>query len=132
MRYLTLIAVLCVACGDGESDGSRSDDWGSTAATPQAAVEAFIDAAASKDVKALGKLFSSKCEREFKKIVDGSVSDKDMEGLAKMFKDATITATKVMVNEDTATVDVKLPNHERGNETLNLVKENGTWRIIGF
>ena len=127
MRYLALVAILFVGCGD-----SDSDNWGSTASTPDRAVKAFIAGAVKKDVKALGKMFSSNCEREFKKIVDGSVSDKDMDGLAKMFKGATITGATTKVAAGTASVEVKLPGHPRGKETLNLVKEGDAWKIVGF
>ena len=134
MRKLAWIAVLFAACGGDDKPAAGGDPNGGAKTTgsggPRAAVEAFFAAAAAKDKDALGKLFSSDCEKEFKKIVDGTVSAYGLTSLQKMFENASINDTRV--EGDTAAVDVKLPEFPRGKETLNLVKEGGVWRVQGF
>ena len=142
MRILPLlltIPFLLIATGCGSEDSSSNTDAGNNDGggasslsfeTPTQAAESFCSAAQKKDLEALSQCFSSSCEGEFKTLVDKSASSKSLDELSEMFKEATVKSEKIQ--ENSARVEVSLPNHRRKKETLNLVKEDGAWKISGF
>jgi hypothetical protein len=123
MRTLVLLsaAILAVGCGGGDAGSFGS---------PEDAVKSFISAANAKDAEALSKCFSSTCQGEFKKLLNKTASAEDLAELAEMFKGASVGEAKTEGNS--SKVEVKLPEHPRGSEKLDVVKEGDAWKIQGF
>jgi hypothetical protein len=101
-------------------------------AGPEEAVLAFIDAAASKDVDALGQCFSTRSEKEFQAILEGKVSADDLGQIADMFTGASIVKSTMGPEGVTAVVKVKLEWEGREFEEIKVHAEGGAWKITGF
>ncbi len=101
-------------------------------AGPEGVVLAFIDAASSKDVDALGQCFSSRSEKEFQAIMEGKVSADDLAQIADMFTGASIVKTTMGPEGATAVVKVKLEWEGREFEEIKVHAEDGAWKITGF
>jgi hypothetical protein len=130
MRIIACVCVLLVAVSCEQ--GSKGDAGGDFA-TPAAAVQTFFKAAASGDRDLLSRCFSSKCEGEFKKVIDKTVRDSELEDLKKMFAGAKITKTDNKSGDpNRVTVHVSLTLKDRPKESLFMVKEAGGWKIRGF
>lgn len=124
LRLALILFVFTFGCG-GEFKAN-----GSGFSTPDAAVTTFFEAAETKDVEVLSVCFSKNSDGEFRSLVEKTTSDEMLDELRDMFQGATITSTDASDQE--AVVEVALPNFDRGEETLNLVKEGDAWRIRGF
>jgi len=101
-------------------------------AGPEGVVLAFIDAASSKDVDALGECFSSRSDKEFQAILEGKVTSDDLTQIADMFTGASIVKTTMGPEGATAVVKVKLEWEGREFEEIKVHAEGGAWKITGF
>ncbi len=130
--------LFAVGCDSPEPAGDASDQGGQDGAapvevaldTPAAAAETFIRAAENEDADGLARCLAEDAEGEFRPLAEGSASAEMLGELADMFEGASVEDTET--SDGTASVEVKLPNHPRGRETLNLVKEGESWRVRGF
>jgi hypothetical protein len=126
-RAAALLAVLAVAaplaaCGR-ESEEERV----------RATLRSFADATARKDYQALcDELFSRKLVEEVRRTVACELALKNSDlGAAKQPK---LEVTRVRVDGERATADVKTSaaNQPPSQDTVELVKEDGGWRIISL
>lgn len=101
-------------------------------AGPEAVVLALIDAAASKDVDALGECFSSRSDPEFQAIMEGEVTPDDLSQIADMFTGASIVKTTMGPEGVTAVVKVKLEWEGREFEEIKVHAEGSAWKVTGF
>lgn len=118
MRKLcvALAAVFCwmsVSCGSGTE-------------TPKGTVQAFIDASKAGD-EAVAMEFVEKSDREFiKKMQEENTARQDFGPP----KDATFVLGEEKIDGDKATVEVATrKDGEEEKNTLNLVRQDGVWKI---
>lgn len=126
---ITLSVVLLVASVSFSSD-KEAKQGGASLSTPEAAVLVFIRAAVQRDADTLSRCFSQRAAGEFRPLLNKNATPEMLGELAQMFSNATVTNVDVM--GDRAQVQVRLPNHPRGSETLSLEREGGQWRIVDF
>lgn len=131
----TLILATLVGCGDSsEPEKSTSQPAGGAAvdlSTPESAVKTFFAAAKDKNVDALAQCFSPNCEGEFRPFVEKAAPTALLGELAEMFSGASVTGVDAGDDPDRATVHVALTG-PREKESLEMVREDGKWRIVGF
>ncbi len=105
------------------SCGEKSDyDF----STPEASIKSLIKASAKKDKDALSLCFSKE-SKEFKEIVDKTISDGDLEELKQLFANATIKG--VEEKDNLALVSIKLSSRD---EEIQMKKENNNWVVFDF
>ena len=125
-RQLTVLvlaaAVLAAGCGrESEEDRVRST------------LQSFADATARKDYQALcDRLFSEKLVEEVRRTVPCEIALKQSD-LATA-KNPKLEVTRVRVDGKRATADVKTSaaNQKPSQDTVELVQEDGDWRIISL
>ena len=116
------LAVLASGCGrESEEDRVRST------------LESFADATARKDYQALcDDLFSQKLVEEVRRTVPCEIALKDSSlGDAEKPK---LEVQRVRVEEERATADVRssAANQPPSQDTVELIREDGQWRIISL
>lgn len=99
--------------------------------TAEAAARTFIMAAGAENLDILCQCFSKDCEGEFKAIQTKTVKGESLHELGQMFTGATVTGARAGDAPDRMVVDVKLES-DRKKESLNMVKEGETWKVVGF
>ncbi|MFK7742198.1 MAG: hypothetical protein AB8H80_17925 [Planctomycetota bacterium] len=119
------LASLCLltGCGDAAVSGSY--------ATPEDTIRTFFAAAKAKDKDLLSSCFS-KSRDEFKEIIDKTMSDEKLQQASEMFGTGSIVKTEKGASENQVAVEVKLPGHPRGEESMTMIKEGDVWRILDF
>lgn len=95
--------------------------------SPAAAVEGLIAACAKGDQAAVGACFSAQAPGEFQALRQGKVPAKDFQQLCQLFAGAKVG--EVSLKGDRARVAVQLSSRA---ETLTLIKERGSWRVLDF
>ena len=144
MRHApALVIVLLASCGPPPADTTPAKKPGGlpsglelgrdpALAGPEEAVLAFIDAAASKDVDALGECFSTRSDKEFQAIIEGKVTADDLSQIADMFSGASVVKSTMGPEGVTAVVKVKLEWEGREFEEIKVHAEGSAWKITGF
>ncbi len=100
--------------------------------TAEAAAKTFIAAAGAENLDILSQCFSKSCEGEFKMIQNKTAKGESLHELGQMFTGATVTGTRAGDGPNSMIVDVKLVGGSRNKESLNMVKEGETWKVVGF
>ena len=93
------------------------------------AVEKFFEASAAMDEDGLAASFAYTERGEFEEVRQKTLEQKDLEEIRDTFRDGSITAVYIEDDGEMATVEVKLPNLDRGFETLTMIIEDGNWKI---
>jgi hypothetical protein len=91
--------------------------------TPAKAVESLIAACARGDKAAVGACFHPEAAGEFRSLLDGSVSEKDFQGLCAMFQGASVLGV------EGERVKVKLATRE---EELAMKQDGTAWKVLDF
>ncbi len=97
-------------------------------ASPRAAVQTLIAAAAARDAQLLSQCFAETAAKEFAPLRTRTASAKELDDLAALFEGAAVTEDRVKANR-TATVAVKLRSR---NEEIELVRDGERWRVVDF
>jgi hypothetical protein len=129
MKRLTMIVCIAllvaalgavVGCGGGDSGSS-----------PSQVVEKYLEASFDKDVDAAYELMSSEDQKLLSKEDMRDMVGAELEGFEYDYEIGEET-----ISGDTATVEVKITvsdsasgQSEEFEDTLNLVKEDGEWKI---
>jgi len=74
---------------------------------------------------------SANAPAEFAELRDGKAPAARAQEFMNMFKGVGLIRVE-QVSPTRAKVHVRLPNHPRGQETLNMAKEAGGWKIVDF
>jgi hypothetical protein len=137
MRTLCAAATIWIAaCGDDQGDdpGGPATTAGGHAAepaapvtpdhsTPESAVRTLIAACAAGDKAGVAACFSKASEGEFKPLVEQTADEETWADFFDFFKGAEVTGS-----ED-GMVRVTLVDRD---EEIELVEEDGAWKVVGF
>lgn len=111
-----------------QQEGAPAPKAGPDLSTPQAAAKAFIRAAQSKDIERLSQCLAANAEEELQKLRTKTANARELDEIAAMFQGARVGETRV-TSERTATVRVRGP---RVDESLQMAREGGAWKLVGF
>ena len=94
---------------------------------PKAAAQSFFTAFAALDFESARAVCTEegKASLSFLEAVSSGMSGEDKAEFTKRY---SVSITKVDVKGDTAVVHYAMPNGE-GEQTIDLVKENGQWKV---
>lgn len=110
-------SMILTSCGNNGYDLS----------TPEATINTLIKASSEKDKEGLSLCFSKQSAREFKSIVNKTLTEKDLNDLDEMFRNAKVKSSKI--DGSSASVSIKLTIRD---EEIFMVKENENWVILDF
>jgi hypothetical protein len=120
---IALVAVLALAAPLTACGGSDEDDVRET-------LEAFAQATARKDYQRLcDELFSSKLVEEVRQTVPCEVALQNSSLDDARNPKLTVRSVKVDGDRATAEVATTAANQRPSQDTVQLVRENGEWRI---
>jgi hypothetical protein len=132
-----LIVVALIAVGVGAFVLlSGDDDKGGD--SPESTVEAFFDAGQNRDCEAAGELLSSQAFESFggrEAALQACQASLDEPGGLFSAEGSELTGTEVTSEDDsnaTVTAEVRTSDGETQSQEINLVKEDGEWKISAF
>ena len=129
-------ATMLLSCGNSSEKSSESDKNKTSKSSevqkydrssPEATFKTLVTASNEKDKEGLSLCFSQVSAGEFERIVNKSLSEKDLNELKEMFGNATIKSSKI--EGDKALLSVTLSIRD---EEISMIKENDNWVILDF
>ena len=131
-------ATMLLSCGNSSEKSSESDKNKNKTSkssdvqkydrsSPEATFKTLVTASNEKDKEGLSLCFSQVSAGEFERIVNKSLSEKDLNELKEMFGNATIKSSKI--EGDKALLSVTLSIRD---EEISMIKENDNWVILDF
>jgi NAD(P)-dependent dehydrogenase (short-subunit alcohol dehydrogenase family) len=134
IRALAIATPFAIAACDVAIEGSLDEDTeipveaaapapAADYSSPEATVRTLIKACAEKDKAAVAACFSKAGEGEFRPIIEQTASDEMWTEFFELFNGAAVTGS------DGDKVDVKLSKRD---EQINVAKEGGDWKVMGF
>jgi len=129
-------ATMLLSCENSSEKSSESDKNETSKSsdvqkydrsTPEATFKTLVTASNEKDKEGLSLCFSQASAGEFERIVNKSLSEKDLNELKEMFGNATIKSSEI--EGDKALLSVTLSIRD---EEINMRKENDNWVILDF
>jgi hypothetical protein len=130
------VATMLLSCGNSSEKSSESDKNKTSKSSevqkydrssPEATFKTLVTASNEKDKEGLSLCFSQVSAGEFERIVNKSLSEKDLNELKEMFGNATIKSSKI--EGDKALLSVTLSIRD---EEISMIKENDNWVILDF
>lgn len=103
--------------------------------SPEEVVQAMFDAARSGDFAALGDLCDplGENDRDTQLICEAATDDTNREEIVKFFAKGKISGdTQISPNGNEAQVPILFGPDGDSEETLNLIKRDGRWYLLGF
>lgn len=121
MLSLLIAALAAAGCGGGSSGNS-----GTTSQTPEKAAAAFWKASLTGDADTSWSLLSKQLQSSLKNKEAWASS-----GVSNTLGNSKVVAGKATIKGDEATVKVKIMNgdEELISQDVQLVKENGEWKV---
>jgi S1-C subfamily serine protease len=102
---------------------------GAVFTTPEAAVETFLAAAATRDLDQLSQCFSDKAPGEWDGLRNKTAGKQELDQLAEFVQGARVGNAKVSPDGIAATVPVRFKARD---EIINMIKTVNGWRIVDF
>ncbi len=114
----------------GRQGGANADPNG-----PEAAVEAFLNALASKDKENLTKLVASKATGELARIRKGEIDDRGLTKLADTYSKLNVIRVTPVQRQDVRVVVIGTGQANdtkkvTGGKQVELRKEDGAWKVF--
>ena len=139
---ILFVTIILFSCGNSSEPSSKLDNNNNNnnnnttqssavakydRSSPEATFNTLVNASNEKDIEGLSLCFSQESAGEFERIVNKSLSERDLNDLKEMFGNATIKSSKI--EGEIALVSVKLSNRD---EEISMQKENDNWVILDF
>ena len=115
--------------GTSSTNTAKSVKLKADYSSPKASFATFLRGVAAKDLEILSACISSKATSEFAGLRDKSTTAADLDGMAELFAECSVGEAEINPATNEAVVPVKLRTRD---ERINMVLENGAWRILDF
>jgi len=97
--------------------------------TPEAAIETFLAAAATRDLERLSQCFADNAPREWDRLRNKTAGKQELDQLAEFVQGALVGDAKLSPDGITATVPVRF---RARNEIIKMINTVNGWRIVDF
>jgi hypothetical protein len=125
-RLALLAPLLLMSCSKEEpapAGGGAPATAAVDRSSPTKGALALIAACARGDQAAVGACFHPEAAGEFRSLLDGSVAEKEFQGLCAMFQGASV------LGAEGDRVQVKLATRE---ESLAMKQDGDAWKVLDF
>jgi hypothetical protein len=116
---------LATSCQNDSSKKSDSTD-NIDLSSPKATVQTFITAVKNKDENVMSKCIYEDAPREFKRIINKNLTDKELEEMSEEAGKSDIEILSQEIHGKRADVKVRINNRD---SEIHLVEEDGFWLI---